>query len=166
MKIQPLQLCFIVLFVLFISGLNAQTMYVRKTNNTQSDYVLANIRKMTFSSGNLVVSQVGGATNSYTLNDLRHINFNNFNLALINQVVPSLGILIYPNPVTDILHFSKLEQNMSSIEIISMEGRVLLQSKQIIKDNATLDVSKLAKGLYLCKINTGTTTQTTKLIKQ
>ena len=40
MKIQPLQLCFIVLFLLFISGLNAQTMYVRKTNNTQSDYVL------------------------------------------------------------------------------------------------------------------------------
>ena len=120
---------------------------------------------MTFSSGNLVVSQPGGETTNYTLNELQYINFNDSTLGLINKMHFPQDILVYPNPVTDILHFSTVAQNSSSIAIISMEGRVLLQTKQVGNSTAIIDVSKLAKGLYLCKINTETTTQTIKLIK-
>lgn len=165
MKHHQLKLGLVFLFVLSLSGLYAQNMYVRKGNGTQINYALSSIKKITFSAGSLVVSSTAGADASYALKDLRYLNFKDLTLGLNNGKQDPQAIFIYPNPVTDVFNLAAPAQSMSSIAIISMEGRVLIQTKQV--DNSTaIDVSKLARGLYLCKIYTETTTQTIKFFKK
>lgn len=165
MKHHQLKLGFVFLFVLSLSGLYAQDMYVRKGDGTQTNYALSSIKKLTFSAESLVVSSSGGADASYALKDLRYLNFKDLTLGLSNAKQEPQAIFIYPNPVTDVLRLVAPTQSISFIAIISMEGRVLLQTKQAGNTTA-IDVSKLARGLYLCKIHTETTTQTIKFLKQ
>ena len=63
---------FVCLFLL--EGLKAQNVYVR-TNSTQTSYSLSNIRKLTFSSGNIEVNPISGTADSYALNTMRYLNF-------------------------------------------------------------------------------------------
>lgn len=165
MKHHLLKLSFVFFFVFSLSGLYAQNMDVRKGNGTQTNYALSSIKKLTFSAGSMVVSSTAGADASYALKDLRYLNFNDLTLGLSIAQQDSEAIFIYPNPVVDVFRVSPPAQSISSIAIISMEGRVLMQTKQAGNTTA-VDVSKLAKGLYLCKIYTETTTQTIKFIKQ
>lgn len=165
MKNQQLKLSFVFLFVLSLSGLYAQNMYIRQGNGTQSNYALSSIKKITFSSGSLVVSSTAEADASNALKDLRYLNFKDLTLGLSNAKQDPQAIFIYPNPVNDVFHLIAPEQNMSSIAIISIEGRVLIQTKQAGHTTA-IDVSKLVRGLYLCKLYTETTTQTIKFLKK
>lgn len=165
MKHHLLKLSFVFFFVFSLSGLYAQNMYVRKDNGIQANYALSSIKKMTFSAGSMVVGNTAGADASYALKDLRYLNFNDLTLGLGNAKQDPQAIFIYPNPVTDVFYLAAPAQSISSIAIISMEGRVLMHTKQAGNTTA-VDVSKLAKGLYLCKIYTDTTTQTIKFLKQ
>jgi hypothetical protein len=165
MKLHQFKLGFVFLFVLSLSGIYAQNIYVRNGNGTQTNYALSSIKKMTFSAGSLVVSSTAGADASYALKDLRYLNGKDLTLGLGNAKQDSQAIFIYPNPVTDVFYLAAAAQSISSIAIISMEGKVVLQTKKAGNTTA-IDVSKLAKGLYLCKISTETTTQTIKFLKQ
>jgi len=57
------------LFFLFfgLSGLQAQSLYVRPVTGVQSAYALANLRKLTFSGGNLVVTPNTGSNDTFAL---------------------------------------------------------------------------------------------------
>jgi hypothetical protein len=68
---------FVCLFLL--EGVQGQNMYVR-TNSNQTTYSLANVKKITFSSGNLVVSSTTSEVNSYALSAMRYLNFADLSL--------------------------------------------------------------------------------------
>ena len=57
---------------------------------------------------------------------------------------------IYPNPAKDILNISS--QNISSIQITGIDGRILLIRNNLNNDVTKLDISKLIKGIYLINI--------------
>lgn len=69
-----------------------------------------------------------------------------------------VGISIYPNPTSDNLNINLLSinQNIEEIDIYDLQFRKLL-SRKISSSQATIDVSKFAKGVYLVegKTNTG-----------
>ncbi len=50
----------LLLFGVAFSGMKAQTMYVRPITGTQSSYGVATIKNLTFSNGNLVVTNLTG----------------------------------------------------------------------------------------------------------
>ena len=54
MKHKRLKLCTILLLVFGLTGLQAQTMYVKTTGGVQTSYALSSIKKLTFSGGNMV----------------------------------------------------------------------------------------------------------------
>lgn len=169
MKHQQVKICLVLLFGLAISGLQAQKMYLRKTNGTQTDFALTSIKKITFSSGNLVVSSTTGADASYSLLELWSLNFKDLNLGVDHLKQQPQAILLYPNPVTDVLHLSRTDtsQPLTFLEIISLEGRVLQQKDlNTINQFGPISVTELPQGLYFCKISTATSTQTIKFIKQ
>lgn len=77
----------------------------------------------------------------------------------VNDVTKK-SLSVYPNPVKDILHFS---EEVSNIRIVDISGRVV---KQISGLEKTLDVSKLAKGVYIITATTKAgKTITNKIIK-
>lgn len=74
------------------------------------------------------------------------------------------GIEIYPNPANDILYI-KLPNNIAGIiEIIDIQGKILL-NKPVNKQLETIDISSYPKGIYLIKILHGNNLIEKKIIK-
>jgi hypothetical protein len=57
---------------------------------------------------------------------------------------------LYPNPVSNTLHITSLEE-ISEIEIVNMMGQVVLQM-DVDGDNAVCDVENLPSGVYVVKV--------------
>ncbi len=68
---------------------------------------------------------------------------------LSNNEVPAekAKVLVYPNPVVDVLHID--DKNLKSVALYSMEGKKLLETK-----TNEMNVSKLPKGVYVLRIVT------------
>lgn len=74
------------------------------------------------------------------------------------------GLVYYPNPAQDILNLSA-QTTLEQVAIYSVLGKKVLQVSPGQK-NATLNVSSLAAGIYLLKIEANGQTGTYKIIKE
>jgi hypothetical protein len=151
------------LFGVAISGLRAQTMYVRPITGIQSAYSVATIKNLTFSNGNLVVTNLTGANGTFALSGNRYLNFTDLTLATPSHELVKNSFYVYPNPVTNVLNITNEDptQTITHLEIISLEGRVLMEQ------NAPQVASvSLPQGMYFCRITSNNKTQTIKFLKQ
>jgi hypothetical protein len=71
---------------------------------------------------------------------------------------------IYPNPVTSVLQIS-YNNTINSVEIYSVLGQLLI-SKRMNAFTYTIDMSNLARALYLVKINSQNQTGAFKILKE
>lgn len=79
------------------------------------------------------------------------------------------NIVIYPNPANDYLQVALNNSNeiISSITITDILGKTIMEQKNINSNQATINTSSLAKGMYLLKITSGTNTSLVKkMVKQ
>ncbi|MEI8058665.1 MAG: T9SS type A sorting domain-containing protein [Ferruginibacter sp.] len=85
------------------------------------------------------------------------------------EILPQANgiVKIYPNPVGDILNVSVLGQinSKATLQISDAEGKVVL-SKNIINNPQSIDVSKLAKGVYMIKVDNGGSVITSKFVRE
>ena len=168
MKLKRLILITMLLFGLELTELHAQTMYVRETSSTQTAYLLSNIKKVSFSSGNIILSKNTGAPNSYLISDIRFLTFQDLITHIATLEKQEEALRLYPNPVVDKLNIplSLAKSQECLIDIISIEGRVVYREKINPHDNVyQINVSALPCGIYICKINNGIATKTAKFIK-
>ena len=168
MRQKKVKLSALLLLGLGLTGLEAQTMHVKETIGTQTSYLLSNIRKLDFAPGNITVAKTVGIPDTYALSGIRYLNFQDLTTAIAS--VDQQGALqLYPNPVADVLNIQLPNEGnqVCIIEILTIDGRLVYKEKQNPYKNATqINVSALPQGIYLCKINNGITTATTKFIKQ
>ena len=100
MKHKRLKLSAVLLLGLGLTGLQAQTMYVKESSGTQTAYTLSNIQKMSFSSGYLTVTKTDNSSGVFALSDLRYLNFSDITTDLQEDLsVKSQQLKVYPNPV-------------------------------------------------------------------
>ena len=80
----------------------------------------------------------------------------------------SAGMTIYPNPATNKISISTISNlhGETTIRIYKMNGALLQQEKFQSQNPIELDVSALAKGFYLVKIQTNKGIETKKLVVQ
>ncbi len=162
----------IILMVSFgLTGLKAQTMYVRETNGMQTPFNLSSIKKMTFALGNMTVKQTGGSTTTYPLANLRYVNFMDLTVGNYNaENEESSNFILFPNPANNelIIKCSSSNDNTVDIDIISIDGKVICQkilNAQLEKGQLKIGISSLPNGLYLCSIRNGKAIKTIKFIK-
>lgn len=151
-------------FILFLCfGVNGQNMFVRPIIGTQSVYPVTDIQKLTFSGGNLIVNNTNGSSGTFALAGNRYINFTDLTLGTISQQVVKNSFYVYPNPVSTVLNITNEDpaQSITHLEIISLEGRVLIK-----KNTFQVDISVLPRGMYFCRITSNKQTQTIKFLKQ
>lgn len=153
--------------VLFCMSASAQTMFVRPIAGSQTTYPVADIQKLTFDNGNMLVTNNTGANGTFALSGLRYVSFTDFNLGTTNPEMATNKFYAYPNPANHILNISGSNtiQRVDNIQILSLEGRLLLQHKPA-NDALQVDISALPQGMYLCKITNGNQQQTIKFLKQ
>ncbi len=74
------------LLLLFACSMTqAQTMYVRPVLGSQTSYLVADIQKLTFDNGNMLVTNNTSASGSFALSGLRYVSFTNYNLGPTNS---------------------------------------------------------------------------------
>ena len=74
-------------------------------------------------------------------------------------------IQFYPNPVINDLHISlPSSEKQVQLKLYNVLGKEVLESN--VQNSSIIDVSFLAKGVYLMKVDTQNGTQTKKLIKR
>lgn len=104
-------------------------------------------------------------------NFTKYNNINTSNIVRLNNNIvlstidfsKNKEILIYPNPVKDILNI-KANEPISSYEIYSLDGRKLIKGNKV--NDSKIDVSNLTKGNYLIKFPTKGKEQSAKFIKE
>jgi hypothetical protein len=145
----------------------AQTMYVRPIAGNQTTYPVSDIQKLTFDNGNMLVTNITGASGSFALSALRYVSFTDFNLGTSSPELATNKFYAYPNPASHLLTISGSNRmlHVENIQILSLEGRLLLQQKPT-NEIAQVDISALPQGMYLCKISNGNQQQIIKFIKQ
>lgn len=81
----------------------------------------------------------------------------------INKINSDNSFLVYPNPAINSLTIES--ENKSTLEILSIQGQTILQ--QILpKEKISIDISGLAKGIYILRLKCNDKTEVTKFIKE
>lgn len=67
---------------------------------------------------------------------------------------PEKKVEVYPNPLTDGVLTLKTEEQMLSVQILNITGKIVFNAEyQIGTYSAVLELSKLEKGIYLIRIS-------------
>jgi hypothetical protein len=154
---------FLLLFGLAFISSQAQTMYVRPISGAQTSYPVATIQKLTFSGGNLLVTNTTGGNGTFALSGNRYINFTDLTLGTTSHTLVKNSFYVYPNPSSTVLNVvnDDLSQTITHLEIISLEGRVLME-----QNSPQVEIVSLPTGMYFCRIISNNKTQTIKFLKQ
>ncbi len=169
MRHKRLKLSAVLLLGLGLTGLQAQTMYVKESSGTQTTYTLSNIQKMSFSSGYLTVTKTDNSSEVFALSDLRYLNFSDITADLQeNLSVKSQQLKVYPNPVGDILNIdlTGMSEAEGTLSILNFEGKTLVNKQVNGVGILSLDISSLPTGIYLCRYSNASEIKTVKIIKQ
>ena len=168
MRKKRLKLSAVLLLGLGLTGLQAQTMYVKESGGTQTAYTLSNIQKMSFSSGNLTVTKTDNSSGVYALVYLRYLNFSDGSGLQEDLSVQSKMLKVYPNPVGDILNINLtgMSETEGTLSILNFEGKTLVTRKVSNEGVLSLDISHFPTGIYLCRYSNATEIKTVKIIKQ
>jgi hypothetical protein len=159
------------LFTLCVAGLHSQnSLNVLVKTGSQSTYSISSVKKLTFSSGNMQVNLNDLSVNTFLISNVRNMNFG---IKTAIQEISNLDIhkfIIYPTPAINELHiqYTADSKEMFQLKIIDIQGRTVSQqalSAETGINYNTISVSHLKHGLYLCLLQNGTNTETTKFLK-
>lgn len=168
MKHTKIKLAVILALGICMAQLNAQTLNLRQTSGTLTPYLLGNIKKISFSSGNIQIENKSNSSDNYLLSTITYINFQSAP-TIIASIDKPIGTIIYPNPVQDVLNIRLLDdiKSLEYVEILSMEGIVILKASINAESSLTqLNISELNSGIYFCHIKSTTLNETIKFIKK
>lgn len=161
------KLLILIFTILCTNSIISQTMYVRPLSGSQTSYSVENIQKLTFENGNLIVTNETGPSSTYSLSNNRYINFIDLTLGINTPIATENKFFVYPNPSSQWLNIGNTNSNQTPnlVEIISLEGKLLIQRKPTETDTQ-IDISSLPQGMYLCKITSGNKSQIIKFLKK
>ena len=135
-------------------------LFVRFKSGTQSVSVLSTVDRITFSGGNLLLKKTDASTSSLLLSDISRLTFGLY--SAVNEITADqTGLAIYPSPATDYINVKNAPQGEVHIVIFGLDGTTLV-NKKLNSGMRQVDISDLAKGLYLLKVNN----TTFKFVKQ
>ena len=106
--------------------------------------------QFSFSGDNLLINQNGTVT-PISRSIIRKLTLEDVASASIETYDENARIFIYPNPTSDKLNMASETEQQVMVRIFSLNGQVLMQ--QLMSTSESIDVSSLAKGIYIIKIN-------------
>ena len=141
-----------ILSLLFFSGIilcSAQvTVEVQLISSGTQSFSVSEAGKIYFDNGYLMVDDGNDSPFSFPLSDIRKVLFSGTTSV---ETIESDHIRIYPNPATTFLRISSDRNSDSRYQIFSIDGRLLMSG--VCKQEETINISRLPKGLYLIKVD-------------
>jgi hypothetical protein len=156
-------------FSLGMTG-HAQMMYFKEKSGTKTIFSINDIRKLTFSGGNMTVYGHDGNPETFTLTDIRYVNFKDLSTGYdpLENKKPEF-LILFPNPVYDLLTLNyKSSGEAIQFEIMTLEGKTVYRNSINIQsgtNQADIHVTSLPKGMYLCRLIDGKVVLMQKILK-
>ena len=119
-------------------------------SNDQPDCFFENVTQFSFSGDNLLINQ-GGTVTPISRSVIRKLTMEDVTSSSIETYDENAKIFIYPNPTSDKLNMSSETEQLVLVGIFTLNGQKLMQ--QQMSTSESIDVSSLAKGIYIIKIN-------------
>lgn len=82
----------------------------------------------------------------------------------VNEIAVKEALKIYPNPASTSITVSSASNTISKIEIIDIQGRVVLSETALSAPKVQVNISDLAAGSYILKAHTAAGIETEKLV--
>lgn len=145
--------CIILIITMFINLLpvfaeNSIVIYL--LNDVQKSIPITDFRKITFSETGMNLFEKNGNTESLALSSVIKILFSS--TTDLNNSVINDKIGIYPNPVSDIVHFKNLSAGKHKIELYRPDGIIIL--KDMLEEGIDfINLSALNEGFYILKVD-------------
>ena len=140
--------------LLWVNVAFAQTIHTTNVtvvySNNQSDSFFENVTQFSFSGDNLLINQNGTVT-PISRSVIRKLTLEVVATSSIETYDENARIFIYPNPTSDRLNMASETEQQVMVRIFSLNGQVLMQRQ--MSTSESIDVSSLAKGIYIIKIN-------------
>lgn len=167
MRHKKLKLSGVLLLGLGLTSVQAQTMYVKESSGTQTDYSLSSIRKITFSGGNTIVQQSDNNTTSFALSEISYVRFTEDLVTSAKEQENKTFLMVYPNPVNDVLSIdlSGLEIKEGTLSLLSLDVSPLLTQQTQGTTTEIINLSELETGIYYCQFAYENEIKTVKIIK-
>jgi hypothetical protein len=124
---------------------------------------------MSFSSGNITITNTDNSSSVYALSDLRYLSFTDFTVSIEEpQPVQSQRLSAYPCPASNLLNIdlTGMDRGEGTLSIHNIEGITVLKRQVNHAGVLSLDIGHLPAGIYLCRYNNGVEVKTIKIIKQ
>lgn len=146
-----LKLLFFFLILGFIQ-LNSQNVVlgIVSTDNSEKNIDINNLRNITFFDSNLKLTYLSGTNEMFPTSSIRKLVFT-FSTGL-KKLIDTKNVMIYPNPVVDIVSFKNTFGENLDISIYSVTGAKVLNINQLYPTQ-TINISHLTKGMYFLKVN-------------
>lgn len=103
-------------------------------------------------------------TNAYQY-FMRRVYSNFSRISGTNAGLTPLQVTLYPNPTSGFLHIQTEKQALATLSLTDLSGRMVLQQKLEAIVNK-VDISALAKGVYLVHLQQANGTYTSKIVKE
>lgn len=152
--------------------INAQNLYLKQKDGTQSVHKLSDIQNLTFSSDNIFVNRKDGNVENINLVNIQYLSFKEFtSVQDLKAKDKNKPLMLFPNPADNSLfieHKSK-ESGTASIEILDIAGRLLFRKDITLQEgrnHLTMDISALNTGLYLCRVIQGNNLSSQVFVKK
>lgn len=163
--LKPSQILFICCCILILELQAASILNIREKNGNQTNIALVEIKKITFSSGNILINKNTGTSESFPLNEIRYLDFSE-NLSIEQPLVIGMRTALFPNPAGCVVNLRFPTLTSGDIQIISLDGKIIYnQSIQKQSTEVQINVTNLERGLYICRIYNGTSTESIKFNK-
>ncbi len=149
----------LLLFSLGMTG-NAQMMYVKEKSGTKTIFAADDVRKLTFSGGNMTVNGHDGNPETFALTGIRYVNFMDLSTGddPLENKKPEF-LILFPNPVQDILTLNyKSVGEAIQFEVMTLDGKTVYRNNINIQSGTNqtdINVTSLPKGMYLCRLIDG-----------
>ena len=91
------------------------------------------------------------AGGSWRLDSVRIYGSINLTTEIFGQSLPNSSLKLFPNPGSSLIKWSKLPPNCGSLEVMAMDGRILLSIPTPAVESA-VDVSFLPEGVYFFRL--------------
>ena len=89
-----------------------------------------------------------------------------YHTGIVENHINQSGIKIYPNPFSDKIFIDCPTLEMGNIQVVAMDGKILLNSNRNLTNNNECDLSYLIPGVYILKIKSQSFSDTYKIIKE
>lgn len=83
----------------------------------------------------------------------------------IEEMSDPFGVLVYPNPTSDVLNINSQKSKIESVSVTDASGKTVMTNK-ISNNSGTIKIGHLPKGVYILTLKLDGQTVTKKIIKK